>query len=143
MGARKRVTRRVVFDTNTVVSAILFASGRLAWLQTHWQSRECIPLVSRPTVAEIQRVLNYPKFKLSFDERIDLLGDYLPFCEIVEEVRSCLQGCRDPRDQAFLDLAFSAEADVLVTGDADLLVLAGSVQFPIMTPENYRQLCGK
>jgi putative PIN family toxin of toxin-antitoxin system len=132
-----------VFDTNTVVSAILFVNGRLAWLQTHWQSGECTPLISRTTAAEFQRVLSYPKFKLSLDERIDLLGEYLPFCEIVEDVKSCPRPCRDPRDQAFLDLAFSADADVLVTGDADLLVLAGETLFAIETAESYRQRCEK
>lgn len=135
--------RRVVFDTNIVVSALLFVRGRLAWLREHWQSVECTPLVSRETAAELQRVLNYPKFKVKFrltpEEILDLMGEYLPFCEIVEETTRCPQRCRDRHDQAFLDLAFSAGADVLVTGDTDLLALAGSTRFAILSPDEYRQ----
>jgi putative PIN family toxin of toxin-antitoxin system len=137
------VPRRVVFDTNSVVSSLLFATGRLAWLREHWRSGECVALVSRATAAELQRVLNYPKFRLEGYEQIELLGDYLPFSEIVEHVKPCPQTCRDQRDQMFLDLAFSASADVLMTGDNDLLALAGLTQFAIVSPEIYRQRCGK
>jgi putative PIN family toxin of toxin-antitoxin system len=133
----------VVFDTNSVVSSLLFATGRLAWLRGHWRSGECIALVSRATAAELQRVLNYPKFDLEPEEQIELLGDYLPFCKTVEKIKICPQICRDQRDQIFLDLAFSGAAEVLVTGDNDLLVLAGSTQFAIMSPDSYRQSCEK
>jgi predicted nucleic acid-binding protein len=46
--------------------------------------------------------------------------------------------CRDAKDQIFLDLCASAAADVLVTGDADLLSLAHLAEFAIETPEAYR-----
>ena len=142
MGATAEVRRRVVFDTNTVVSALLFASGRLAWLRNHWRSAECTPLASRATISELQRVLSYPKFGLDLDERLELMGDYLPFCEIVEETRKCPQKCRDRHDQIFLDLSFSARAGVLVTGDRDLLALTGATPFSILSPEDYRKTCG-
>ncbi|MFZ0392611.1 MAG: putative toxin-antitoxin system toxin component, PIN family [Terracidiphilus sp.] len=133
------MTPRTVFDTNAVVSALLFSSGRLAWLRDHWKQGECVSLISRATAAELLRVLAYPKFKLPADDRLELLGDYLPFCETVEAVRPCPQTCRDPRDQAFLDLAFSGNADVLVTGDSDLLALEDWTRFSIESPESYRQ----
>ncbi|HUH64740.1 MAG TPA: putative toxin-antitoxin system toxin component, PIN family [Terracidiphilus sp.] len=129
---------RVVFDTNTVVSALLFPRGRLAWLRDHWRERGCIPLLSRATAAELDRVLAYPKFQLSLSDRVELMGDYLPICRIVEVRRKCAQKCRDPRDQIFLDLAFCGDADALVTGDRDLLALADATRFRIETPESYR-----
>lgn len=129
---------RLVFDTNTVISALLFSHGKLAWLRTHWRQEICVPLASRVTVAELVRVLSYPKFNLAENDRAELLGDYLPFCEIVDVSRKCSQICRDPHDQPFLDLAFSGRADVLVTGDKDLLVLSGRTEFDIASPESYR-----
>jgi uncharacterized protein len=129
---------RLVFDTNTVISALVFAAGRLAWLRTHWRQEACLPLASRFTVVELIRVLSYPKFSLSKSDREELLGDYLPFCEIVDVSMKCPQACRDPFDQPFLDLAFSGGADVLVTGDKDLLVLAGQTAFDIESPESFR-----
>lgn len=138
MGPRA-LTPRVVFDTNTAVSALLFAGGRLAWLRDHWRSGECVPLLSRVTTAELIRVLAYPKFNLSPQDGLELMGGYLPFCEIVDSVGACPQTCRDAKDQAFLDLAFSGNADVLVTGDSDLLALADRTRFAIESPVQYRQ----
>jgi putative PIN family toxin of toxin-antitoxin system len=132
------MTPRVVFDTTTVVSALLFTNGRLAWLRRHWREGGCVPLLSAATAAELTRVLAYPKFKLSRDEREELLAEYVPHCQIVERVRRCPQTCRDANDQPFLDLAQSGNADVLVSGDKDLLALAGKTRFAIETPEEYR-----
>lgn len=132
------MNHRAVFDTNTVVSALLFSSGRLAWLRNHWRGRACTSLISRVTVAELIRVLAYPRFRLDEDDRVELLSDYLPFCETVEEPKPCPQRCRDANDQPFLDLAFGGKADVLVSGDKDILALAGETGFAIRTPESYR-----
>jgi putative PIN family toxin of toxin-antitoxin system len=130
---------RVVFDTNTVISALAFTAGRLAWLRAHWRERRSLPLVSQGTAAELKWVLGYRKLKLSPEYQIELLGDYLSYCEIigVREARSIR--CRDVKDQLFLDLAQSGQADVLVTGDDDLLALAGQTAFAIESPEDYRR----
>jgi uncharacterized protein len=132
------VKPRVVFDTTTVLSALLFSTGRLAWLRRHWRDGECVPLVSRETAGELTRVLQYPKFKLSPDDARELLADYLPHCEIVERLHACPCVCRDPNDQPFLDLAHSGKADVLVSGDDDLLALRQKTLFLIQKPEDYR-----
>lgn len=128
----------MVFDTNTVVSTLLFANGRLAWLRGHWSDGGCIPLTSKAAMAELNRVLSYPKFQLSQEDRFELLADYLPCCELVEVVTRCPAICRDSKDQHFLDLALSGGAHFLVSGDQDLLVLAGQTAFLIETPETYR-----
>ena len=138
------MSRRVVFDTNTVVSALLFPNGSLAWLRLHWREGDCIPLLSRATAAELDRVLTYPKFRLTPADRYELLADYLPFCQIVELTKRCASVCRDPKDQPFLDLAQSGKADLLITGDRDLLVLADQTNFLIETPDAYhRKISGK
>jgi putative PIN family toxin of toxin-antitoxin system len=128
---------RIVFDTTTVVSALLFPSGRLAWLRQHWRGGGCVPLISSATAAELTRVLHYQKFGLSTDDASELLAQYLPLCEIVEHVERCTCICRDARDQPFLDLAQSGRAEALVSGDQDLLTLAGQITFLIETPEAY------
>lgn len=133
------MTPRVVFDTTSVVSALLFAKGRLAWLRRHWKAGACVPLLSTATATEITRVLAYPKFKLAREEREELLAEYLPYCEIVGVRTKCPMTCRDGNDQPFLDLAESGEADVLVSGDKDLLVLMERTRFAIETPEGYRR----
>jgi putative PIN family toxin of toxin-antitoxin system len=138
MGAQKALKLRLVFDTTTVVSALLFKNGRLAWLRQHWIEAGCVPLISRATAAELTRVLGYPKFALSVDDRRELLAEYLPYCEVSAIDERCASVCRDIHDQAFLDLAQSGKADLLVSGDQDLLALAGKTTFGIETPEAYR-----
>ena len=133
------MSRRVVFDTTTVVSALLFKNGRLAWLRQHWREAGCVPLISRATAAELTRVLHYPKFGLSLDDRRELLAEYLPYCEVIEPTEKCALVCRDANDQPFLDLAQSGRAYLLVSGDQDLLALAGQTTFIIEAPEAYRR----
>jgi putative PIN family toxin of toxin-antitoxin system len=130
---------RVVFDTNVVLSALLFTHGRLSWLVEHWQAGNCVPLVSRATAGELTRILAYPKFQLSAGEQLEALASYIPYCEAVEIAKSCPVLCRDAKDQPFLDLAHSGKAEFLVTGDEDLLVRAGQTEFVIETPEEYRR----
>lgn len=122
-----------------MISALVFAGSRLAYLRQHWRENACVPLISRITTAELIRVLAYPKFQLSPEERRELLADYLPYCEIVEQIEQCAVVCRDAKDQPFLDLAQAGKADLLISGDADLLVLAGQTEFLIESPEAYRQ----
>ena len=97
-----------------------------------------MPLASRATIEELTRVLRYPKFQLSSDHRDELLAEYLPYCEIVKVTRKSKLFCRDKNDQPFLDLAESGKADLLVTGDRDLLALAGQTRFFIETAAAYR-----
>ena len=66
-----------------VVSALVFEAGRLAWLRSAWRQERIRPLVSKPTVTELLRVLAYPKFGLSPAEQGILQADFLPFCEPV------------------------------------------------------------
>jgi putative PIN family toxin of toxin-antitoxin system len=132
------VTPRVVFETSVVAPVLVFQGGQLAWLRAHWWSARCIPLASRDTIAELVRILEYRKFGLTTERRHELLADYLPYCEIVEVSRKCSVVCRDTKDQPFLDLAQSGKADLLVSGDRDLLALAGRTKFLIETPEEYR-----
>jgi len=115
---------RVVFDTNIVVSALLFNHGQLSWLRDHWRRDDFTVLVSRSTIDELIRVLTYPKFDLDKLEIEALLADYLPFTEpVVVSPRPQSPQCVDIDDQMFVDLAIQGRADVLVTGDRDLLAM--------------------
>ncbi|MEC9346989.1 MAG: putative toxin-antitoxin system toxin component, PIN family [Pseudomonadota bacterium] len=129
----------VVLDTNVLLSALLFRSNAMAWIRHAWQSGGLVPLVGRETVGELIRVLAYPKFALTADERTELLADYLPWCETVSvPLTTVVPECRDPNDRPFLALALVGEADALVSGDADLLSLAPTFAVPILSPADFR-----
>ncbi len=140
MGSPGKMTRlRLVLDTNVLLSALLFPTGSLSWLRHAWQSEAVRPLASRDTTAELLRVLHYPKFRLTGDEREDLLSDYLPWCETVTVSQPpAVPECRDSSDRPFLELALLGQADALVTGDGDLLALASVFSVPILTPNATR-----
>jgi len=131
--------RCVVFDTNVAVSALLFPVGRLAWLRQHWREGGAVPLISPTTARELARVLGFAKFRLSEQYRMEALALYLPYCESLDPADTCPIECRDAKDQALLDLAHCGKADALVTGDKDLLALAGQTAFVIETAEDYRR----
>ena len=105
---------RVVFDTNTVISALLFR-GKLSALVQHWRQENITPLICEETRTEFLRVLVYPKFKLNV-EQVDILAShYLPYAETVtisEANKNHLPKCRDNKDQIFLELAFNLKRAV-------------------------------
>jgi putative PIN family toxin of toxin-antitoxin system len=130
---------KIVFDTNVVISATLFRSGTLSSLRSTWKTGEVVPIVSKETSAELLRVLTYKKFKLSETDIAQVLALYLPHAQSHDIDRVAnrmghIPTCRDARDQIFLELAQSAQANFLVTGDEDLLCLDD----PTMTHLNFR-----
>jgi putative PIN family toxin of toxin-antitoxin system len=138
---------RVVLDTNVVVSALLFGGGTAARIRLGWQSGSLTPLASTATVRELMRVLDYPKFNLEQREQADLLADYLPWVQVVEvpDPPPAVPRCRDPFDVPFLQLAVAGKAHALVSGDGDLLTLAGTRGLcPILAMDAFcRQYLGK
>lgn len=119
---------RVVLDTNVVLSALLFGGGATAHVRAGWMAGRFVPLASAATAQELVRVLAYPKFRLTAGEQQDLLADYLPWVEVVRipDPPPKVPTCRDPFDLPFLHLAVAGKAVALVSGDKDLLALAGS-----------------
>ncbi len=121
---------RAVLDTNVVLSALVFRGGDAGQLRLAWQQGLVLPLVSTVTVQELLRVLAYPKFRLSQAEQDELLADYLPFAETVRipQPPPLVPECRDALDLPFMHLAVAGKAQVLVSGDRDLLAIAAEFE---------------
>lgn len=119
MGKRQEKVKRVVLDTNVIVSALLF-KGALSRLVELWRKGRIIPVISRETFAELATVLHYPKFSLSKDEIRSLIEhEILPYFEVIESVKSVKGVCKDPGDDKFISCALSASVDCIVSGDKD------------------------
>lgn len=115
--------RRVVVDTNALVSRLLMPAGTAARAVDLVIARHRM-LMSEATLDELVRVLSRPKFDpyVGIAERqqfIRLLGSLVDLVPVLRRVRQC----RDPKDDALLELALNGEASHIVSGDADLLVL--------------------
>jgi putative PIN family toxin of toxin-antitoxin system len=130
---------RAVFDTNTLVSALLFRAStpRLALDYAFDHGKV---LISLPLVRELYRVLHYPRLEryITPDERAQFLGQ-LTREGILTTITVQLQVVRDPDDNFVLDLAVSGGANVIISGDSDLLTLGRYDSIPIRTPAQYLQ----
>ena len=125
---------RVVFDTNVLVSAALTAGGtpRRA---VEYVLMSGLPLLSAATYDELAEVLDRPRFRPYLPERIKTrFLDRLTAAAVWVEAGERIEACRDPKDDPFLEAAVSGRADVLVSGDADLLVLHPFRGIPVLTP---------
>ena len=117
---------RMVLDTNVVLSALVFGGGLAGQARRAWQDGLLVPLASRATVQKLVRVVAYPRFRLSGAEQGELLVDFLSCAATVRipQPPPLVPECRDPLDVPFLQLAVAGKAQVLVSGDKDLLVLS-------------------
>ncbi len=128
---------RYVFDTNVIVSALLFEQGNPG--QTLYKAlNESEILLSEEVASEIKDVLSREKFAryITWEERelfLQLLIQETTLVEITEKI----QECRDPKDNKFLELAVSGAASHLITGDPDLLVLDPFRGIRILTPRQF------
>ncbi len=137
--------RRVVLDTNVLVSLYVFADSRFAQLRARIESGEWQALTNDACFNEFRRVLAYPMFALAEAGQRRALDAYdksvtrLAGCESRQTAIASLPRCRDPDDQKFLELARDGAADWLVTDDKALLRLARRERlrgmFRILTPE--------
>ena len=121
---------RVVLDTNVILSALVFRAGAAGQVRQAWQRGLVLPLASTATVQELVRVLAYAKFRLSKAEQDELLADYLPYAETVRipQPPPRVPDCRDVLDLPFMHLAMAGKAQVLVSGDRDLLAIAAEFE---------------
>ena len=90
------------------------------------------------TLRELIERLFSAKFDpyVSREKRDALLLRLAPLIEIVE-ILETVQGSRDPKDDKFLEVAVNGRADVIVTGDKDLLALNPYRGIAILTPADY------
>lgn len=128
---------RIVVDTNALVSRLLLTDS-VAARAVRKAVDEGQLLASEATMTELADVLSRPKFDpyVSIEDRrefVRLLGGIVELVPIIAEV----QACRDPSDDKFLDVAVNGNADVIVTGDRDLLALHPFRGIPIRTPAQY------
>ena len=127
---------RAVIDTNVLLSALLWHGTPHALLE-HLHG-ERLSLISSPALLnELATVLARPKFdailRTSNMARSQLLADVLQLAESIDPPPLAQPVCRDPDDDAVLALAVAAQADLVVTGDEDLLILGSYAGIPIVS----------
>jgi uncharacterized protein len=128
---------RIVVDTNVFVSAIMLPLS-VPRNAVDKVLDKGVLLFSEATIDELAEVLLRSKFGpyISVEERTRFLGhlrstaEFIPIIQLVRE-------CRDPNDDPFLDVALNGKADLILTGDADLLRMNPWRGIEIVSPVKY------
>ena len=125
---------KIVVDTNVIVSGIFWGGIPFKILE-HWMSDDIELITSSPVLNEYVRVIsdvghNRPEFSKNW---VDLIST----STTVVDVQLSLILSRDPDDNKFLECAVSGNADCIVTGDDDLLVLGMVHGIPILRPSEF------
>lgn len=128
---------RCVVDTNVFVSAAMFPDSIPSQAVRRVLNRE-VMLVSEPTLDELMEVLFRPKFdfyvnrkeRALFVAQLGSVAEVIPIIQLVRE-------CRDPKDDKFLEVALNGRADLIVTGDANLLLMHPWRNVEILSPLDY------
>jgi putative PIN family toxin of toxin-antitoxin system len=128
---------RAVVDTNVLISACLKADSSPRYT-IRWIQQRGIFLRSHATEAEFRLTLSKPRLAnlLSDLAFVQHLTELMHTAELVPVVGD-LRACRDPDDDKFLELAAVGQADVIVSGDADLLALNPFRGIPIVVPATF------
>jgi len=132
---------RLVIDSNVWIAALLAPKGTARRLIDAVLERELTVLMSEATFTELVERLQRPKFDRYRDSQAwDLfLLELVELASWHEDSEAAVGVCRDVEDDKFLSLAVTGEADVLITGDGDLLELGSYSGIPVMTPARFMQ----
>lgn len=130
---------RVVVDTNIFVSAAL-SEKSLPALAVYLVERRCRLLKSTVTEQELLQVMARPHLAgLIAPPFLEWLSKMLAAAESVTITEQVTE-CRDPKDNKFLELALNGRADVIVSGDSDLLILNPFRGISIVQPAAFMQM---
>jgi putative PIN family toxin of toxin-antitoxin system len=128
---------RLVFDTNVLVSAWLWQGPPHLLLRCVRDGLASL-VVSPELLAEFAEAMERPKF-LAIQQRAGVpaeqaLNQLQDMAEIVSPAPLDRPVCRDPDDDYLLALATTAAADLLISGDDDLLALGNFGGVSIVSP---------
>ena len=113
---------RVILDTNLWISYLI--SKRIRKIDELFERNDLVLLFSEELLEEFIEVAGRSKFRSYFpnEDVEELLSLFDELGEIIE-VKTDVNVCRDPKDNFLLALAQDGNADFLITGDEDLLVI--------------------
>ncbi len=130
---------RVVLDANVLLSGLIVPDSGPGRIIKAWREARFEVVVSEAMLDEIRRILSYPKIRKRLkwdDDEIEQFILLLRFqCVVMVPPSMTFDYLRDPADASVLAILIHSEAEALITGDNDLLVLAD--RYPIISPAEF------
>ena len=135
---------RALLDANVLISAVIRPRGTPGLIIGALLERDAFELVLSPRiVAEGEAALKLRKIRKYLrepDEALLWLADLAALADLADDTGRAKGVCRDPGDDAVLSAAIEGRADVIVTGDADLLALEEHEGIAIVKPRAFLDL---
>ena len=132
---------KAVLDTNVVVSGLISPEGHPGRIIAAWNAGQFEWISSRPLLAELTRVLAYPKVRRFLASDPEQTAAFLKSLEVALPTVDPgfeLQVLADGPDNRLLEAAVASQADYLVSGDGALLGLTRYEGVEIVTPARFR-----
>ena len=129
---------KVIFDTNVWISFLI--GKRLQMIQEYIVDENITIIITEQLLVEIKAVTKRPKLRKYFPQhKVIELIDFLEIVGVNAKIQPSIILCKDPKDNFLLDLIDASDADVLVTGDKELLKLNPFKATHIITPKQFEQ----
>jgi putative PIN family toxin of toxin-antitoxin system len=132
--------KRIVLDTNVLVSALLWGGKPLKVIRTIIKEGWTI-VVTEELLAELEKTLHKPKLQqfviITTKTPVEHIIDLRQIVTLVSPTSIVFQELRDPKDLIVLECALGGLADYIVTGDADLTTLEIFQNIRILTPDKF------
>lgn len=128
---------RAVIDTGVLVSGLIRGQGAPGAVLQALASNRVTAVYTTETMLELIEVLERPKFRTRYHVRpedIVVLVQLIRLRGQLVAPQRTVSVCRDPKDDKFLTAAVAGQAECIVSGDADLLILSPFEDIPILTP---------
>lgn len=128
---------RIIIDTNIFVSGLL-GSPSCRKIYSLFKENKFILIISEILFEELKFVIERPKFHLLIDneERKEVIL-FIKYRAIFIKPEEKINICRDIKDNKILECALKAKANLIVTGDKDLLTLKTFRGIPIIKPKDF------
>lgn len=131
---------RAVVDTNIVIRALIKPRGTVGPILVRLAAGDYVVLYSEPVLDELLAKLALPRIRGKYSLDDDVVEATVALLalrgELVSPTRH-IKVCRDPRDDMFIEAALAGNAQYLVTGDDDLLVLKQFETVRIVSPRTF------
>ena len=108
---------RIILDTNILISGLLLSSSTSQQVFDIVTEHEIL-LISENTFTEFYKTITRKKFDkyLSLEKRLQFLAKLRTKASLIE-ITETIAICRDVKDNKFLELGVSGNANCIITGD--------------------------
>ena len=131
---------RIILDTNWYISATINQKSRRR-LYELLINENIIIIFSNEILSEYNEVIRRNKFKKIINHKqITRFMNLVISKTEITEIKSGLTGSRDLGDNFLLSLSHDSDADYLITGDLDLLVLKTTGITKIITLSDFGEI---